>query len=169
MAANLKWLLIKKQGEKDIVMSWLSCVTCVNPPVLAGGPGVRGLVRVSRVLRLVVHVSDWRWADFASPDSSSSSSSSSPRDAVLSDSSQLGLTLRDGLGGESQRKLEQVNLTPEGIYLGGRRGGSRRREAGRRGRLERGEGGERTVGGRDAAGELRWMGPERDRERKCDG
>lgn len=85
---------------------------------------MRGLVRVARVLRLVVHVSGWWRAGFAS-----TASSSSPRAPLLADSSQLALALGDGLGGESQGQFEQVNLTPEGIYLEGRVGGSRRREA----------------------------------------
>lgn len=92
------------------------------PPVLPGASGMGRLVRVARVLRLIVHVSGRRWAGLTSP-------ASSPRAALLADSSQLALALRDGFGGESQRQLEQVNLAPEGIYLGGRWGGCRRREA----------------------------------------
>lgn len=100
-----------------------------------------GLVRVARVLRLVVHVSGRRRAGFANP--SSPSSSSAPRAPLLADSSQLALALGDGLGGEGQGQLEQVNLAPEGIYLGGRRGGSRRRES-------KGRGGGEAGGGRRA-------------------
>lgn len=59
----------------------------------------------------------------------SPASSSSRRAARLADSSQLALALGDGLGGESEGQLEQVNLTPEGIYLGGWCGG-RAREGG---------------------------------------
>lgn len=83
--------------------------------MLAGAPGVGGLVRVARVLRLVVHVSGRRRAGCASP-----ASSSSPCAPLLTDSSQLALALGDGPGGEGQGQLEQVNLAPEGIYLGGR-------------------------------------------------
>lgn len=107
------------------------CVTLRDPPVLAWASGMGRLVWVARVLRLVVHVSGRRWAGLTSP-------ASSPRAALLADSSQLALALWDGFGGESQGQLEQVNLGPEGIYLGGRWGGSRRREVGER----------RTRGGR---------------------
>ena len=65
-------------------------------PVLAGGAGVRGLVGVARVLRLVVHVVSGggrRRAGLAGP----------------SPSAQLTLALGDGPGGEDQRQLEQVD------------------------------------------------------------
>lgn len=87
-----------------------------NLPVLAGALGVGRLVRVARVLRLVVHVSGRQWAGLTSPASSSSASSSAS-------SSQLTLAFGDGFGGECEGQLEQVNLAPEGIYLGGWRGG----------------------------------------------
>lgn len=67
-----------------------------------------------------------------SPASSSSSSASTP-----SPSSQLTLALGDGLGGECKGQLEQVNLAPEGIYLGGRRGGRAGKGGRKRGTGER--------------------------------
>ena len=76
--------------------------------MLAGGAGVRGLVGVARVLRLVVHVSGaGRRADLAGP-----SPSSTGRAALRAGSAQLALALGDGLGGEGQGQLEQVNLAP---------------------------------------------------------
>lgn len=88
--------------------------TCYTP-VLPRVAGVRGLVGVARVLRLVVHVRG-RWAGFAPV------GPSSPR-AVLPGSAQLTLAVADGLGGEGQWQAEELNLTPEGIYLGGWRTG----------------------------------------------
>lgn len=107
------------------------------------------LVRVTRVLRFVVHFSGGRRAGF---ESSASSSSSSARAARLADAAQLALALGDGLGGEGQRQLEQVNLAPEGIYLGGRGGGGRGRS-----RWARGAGGGRGGGG-GAEGQERMAG-----------
>lgn len=120
-----------------------------HPPVLAGALGVGRLVRVARVLRLVVHVSAcWR-AGLTSPASSTSSSSSA---CPTSSSSQLALALGDGLGGECEGQLEQVNLAPEGIYLGGWRGGRAEKGGGGRGRgegfTERRGRSERAAGGR---------------------
>lgn len=69
--------------------------------MFAGAPGVRGLVGVARVLRLVVHVSAaGRRADLSGPSPSTTGSA------------QLALALSDGLGGECQGQLEQVNFAP---------------------------------------------------------
>lgn len=154
-----------ERTSRKMLFKGLICLTCVYLPVFAGASGVGRLVWVARVLRLVVHVSGRRWAGLTSP-----ASSSSRRAALLADSSQLALALGDGLGGESEGQLEQVNLAPEGIYLGGWWGGSRRREEGRAGgggyREERrrgvGEDGGQESRGR---GELRWLWSEREKER----
>ncbi len=159
----MKWLLLKHQQEKDDVKNMRPVLYV---PVLAGASGVGGLVWVARVLRLVVHVSGRRWAGFTSP-----ASSSSPRAALLADSSQLALALGDGLGGESQGQLQQVNLTPEGIYLGGRWGGKQEKGGGRAGEATEKEGrGVGEDGGQESHswGELRWLWSERDGQRESD-
>lgn len=141
------------------------CTCDLYLPVFAGASRVGGLVRVARILRLVVHVSGRRRAGLMSP----AASSSSRRATLLTHSSQLALAFRDGLAGEHEGQLQQVDLTPEGIYLEGQlecsaerrtvsRGGygSEERPGGKR------QGGSRTVAGvkvraGGGGGEKRWL------------
>lgn len=119
---KIVFMLHKSKHTRETVtmlMQWNKCTeikehfwfktTCVCVPVLARTAGMGRLVRIARVLWLVVHIWGYR-AGFVDP-------SSTP--GAFCGCAQLSFALWDGFRWQGQRQLQQFNLTPESIYLGG--------------------------------------------------